>query len=269
MRQRVPSARVPLEHVLDDAPQVLGVGAAPLLFQRLAELDPAFLARAWHGTRPWIDSTFFEEADVLAGLALEEVADTMPPSPDHVRLGALGGSDLPGCDRSVETLVQTTPRFLLVALAWHRAVTEPGFGSAERSNCRPLVPGVSRFMCDLPRPPAGAERLAEKAASAIGLDEAAAELLILTPWPDYLRVATEDLARHAGTGTHAGVVERVVRRANEIAEALASPMPVLSGLESDGADLVARAADVGPALLVDVAFLRLGMPQVARIPRVA
>src|SRR2546422_1958197 len=81
--------------ILRDVPLVLALGEPPPLHRALADAGPVFLERAWSAARTWIDSLFFEEAGVLGGMALEEVADSLPPADDHVRLGGIGGAAPP------------------------------------------------------------------------------------------------------------------------------------------------------------------------------
>ena len=258
-----------IDDLLHDIPHVLALGEPPPLCHRLAEADTELLEKAWPAARPWIDSRFFEEAAVVAGMAVEEVAGSMPPSDHHVRYGGLAGADLPDVDRMVEGLLQRAVKVHFVTLAWHRSITEPGFGDPDRASARALVPGRCHFMCDPPRPAAGADALAARAASTMGMPVAAGELLSLTPWPTYLKVASADLAERAGSDAHTETVQRVTDRACETVAGLAAPMPRLERHEGPGASLVAECADAGPALIVAAAFLRLGLPEVARIPRVA
>jgi hypothetical protein len=252
-----------------DIPIVLGVGDVPGPWGLLFDSDPELACRAWEQTRPWIDSEFFEESAVLAGAALEVVADEMPPSTDHVRLGALGGSDLPVLDRALEALVQTTPRALIVCLAWHRAITDPGFANPERGQSHPLAPGRARFMRDLPAPRAGHDDLIE-ATEQLGVARTGvAALRPLLAWPEYLTLVTSELATLVGTAGHSASLERISTQAGEIASRLSAPMPQLSGAATSGADLIAGLAAEYPTLVVIAAFLRLGAPTVARIPRIA
>lgn len=253
----------------EDIPRVLGTARVPPVLHALLEADAAFAEMAWSASREWLDAAFLEEAAVLAGAALEEIADEMPPSPDHVRLGALGGADLPPLDRALEGIIQCTPRTLLLATAWHRAATEEGFGHADRVGTHALEPGPARFLADLPRPPHDAPDLAARAAESIGLASAAPALVALTPWPDYLEVATSDLAGHVGRDPHRLAVERIARQAHEMADSLCPPLPTLAGYQGDGLPVLAELANDGPALLVAAAYLRLGIPAVAHIPRVA
>src|SRR5437867_11495746 len=107
------------DEILDDAACALGVPAPPPVLVALAETEPDLLTTAWAQGGSWFDSEFFEEAAVVAGAALEEVADELPP-PDlmQVRLGGLGGSDVPSLDRALEGLVQAAPLPLLLTTAW-------------------------------------------------------------------------------------------------------------------------------------------------------
>jgi hypothetical protein len=251
---------------MQDIIEALGVGAPPPPLIALADADADFFAAAWRSTVDWLDSEFFEEAAVLAGAAVEEVADSIPPSPDHVRFGALGGSDLPNVDRVVESLVQTVPRALLVVTAWKGAVTDPEHGTAERRSTRPTRPGRSHFMDDLPRPAADAEPVAVAAAATMGVAGVEPWLLWLTQWPAYLLHAADDFALHAGD-VAPGIVERISEQARGVTARVAAPMPDLDGATGTGATLVQQLAAELPGVLVAVAFLRVGLPQVGRIPR--
>ena len=80
------------DEILDDAACALGVPAPPPVLVALAETEPDLLTTAWAQGGSWFDSEFFEEAAVVAGAALEEVADELPPPGlMQVRLGGLGG----------------------------------------------------------------------------------------------------------------------------------------------------------------------------------
>jgi len=257
------------DELVDDIQCTLGTYTVPPFLEVLAEKDSDLFTNAWRYGKNWLDSDFFEEAAVVAGAAVEEVADNLPPDDDHVLRGALGGSDLPALDAALEGLVQSTPRALLLVRAWRRAVTEEGFGEKSRIRARPLCPGPPAFLRDLPRPPADGPELAAELAAGAGIEAGAGHLVPLTPWPDYLRVAIADLTTKVATPEHADAIERIARQTDEIVAGLCPPIAELEGADGPGAEAMAAAADLYPALVVATAFLRLGVPAVARIPRVA
>jgi hypothetical protein len=190
-----------LAEIYDDIEFILRVPWVPFAI-RVMSLFPAFVPAAWRMVRPQISTVYAEEG---ADLVREASIIPGPPPPDpRPKLRAAGRSDedISKIGRALDSLNYGNPKGLILITAWNEAWNERAAGSPANSLPAPQARQLPRGLPDgveklhLVDPDAASpdvQELLRQAKDLLLHHAPMSDYRVLAGWPDFLRIALEDI----------------------------------------------------------------------------
>jgi hypothetical protein len=190
-----------LVKIYDDIQFTLRIPWVPFAI-RVLSLFPAFVPAAWQMLKPQISTVYAEKG---ADLVREASIIPGPPPPDpRPRLRAAGRSEeeISKIRQALDSLNYGNPKGLILTTAWNEAWNERAAGSpanylsaAEaRQLPRGLPNGVEKLhLIDPDRAPLDVQELWRQAKDLFLYHAPASDYRVLAAWPDFLRIAVEDI----------------------------------------------------------------------------
>jgi hypothetical protein len=190
-----------LAEIYDDIQFTLRIPWVPFAI-RVLSLFPAFVPAAWQMLRPQISTMYAEKG---ADLVREASIIPGPPPPDpRPRLRAAGRSDeeISKIGRALDSLNYGNPKGLILTTAWNEAWNERAAGSPANSlsaaEARQLPYGLpdkveKLHLIDPDRAPLDVQELLRQAKDLFLYHAPASDYRVLAAWPDFLRIAVEDI----------------------------------------------------------------------------
>lgn len=190
-----------LAHIYEDIQCTLRVPWVPFAIRVMA-LFPAFVPAAWQMLKPQISTRYAEqgadrvrEASIIPG----------PPPPDpRPKLRAAGRSDeeISKIRQALDALCYGNPKGLILITAWNEAWNERAAGSPANSLSAAearqlpygLPDGVEKLhLIDPDRAPPDVQELLRQAKDLFLHHAPMSDYRALAAWPDFLRIAVEDI----------------------------------------------------------------------------
>jgi Halocarboxylic acid dehydrogenase DehI len=190
-----------LVKIYDDIQSTLRIPWVPFAI-RVLSLFPAFVPAAWQMLKPQISTVYAEKG---ADLVREASIIPGPPPPDPgPRLRAAGRSEeeISKIGRALDSLNYGNPKGLILITAWNEAWNERAAGSPANSLSaaevrqlpRGLPDGVGKLhLIDPDRAPLDVQELWRQAKDLFLYHAPASDYRVLAAWPDFLRIAVEDI----------------------------------------------------------------------------
>ena len=224
-----------LAEIYDDIEFTLRVPWVPFAI-RVMSLFPAFVPAAWRMLKPQISTLYAEKG---ADLVREASIIPGPPPPDpRPKLRAAGRSDeeIGKISRALDSLNYGNPKGMILITAWNEAWNERAAGSPAnslhgaqaRQLPRGLPDGVDKLhLIDPDRAPADVQELLRQAKDLLLHHAPMSDYRVLAAWPDFLRIAIEDiLAPVALTAEY----QETARRIRAIARKHVAGFPGVGGV---------------------------------------
>jgi len=275
LRPVKPDAAVaPIRAIYDDTRHRLRLPWVGALFQGYA-MYPAYLDLAWNAVKDSIETPQFDaDAATLAALADVAAADLYTPSYAERDIAAMN-VDVYAIKDVVDAFRVGNPRLLLVATALQRAYTDGPVGGADATGTS--LPDsaletmeetrAQRTVVEMVDPDAAPERVTQvfdDIKGTLGLPLVNSDYRAMALWPDYLKVAWNDIKGPIGTPAYAEARGRLSRLASESVDRLAQPVTATRAAarnagvpedQLDNLDAILRLfADLLPGLILNVAM---------------
>jgi Halocarboxylic acid dehydrogenase DehI len=228
-------ARGELAEIYDDIEFTLHMPWVPFAV-RVMSLFPAFVPAAWQTVKPQMSTVYAEKG---ADLVRDASIIPGPPPPDpRPKLRAAGRSDeeIGRISRALDSLNYGNPKGMILITAWNEAWNDRAAGSPANSlsadEARQLprgLPGGGEKLCliDPDRAPPDVRELLRQAKDLLLHHAPMSDYRVLAAWPDFLRIAVEDiLAPVALTGEY----EETARRIRAIARNHVAGFPGVGGV---------------------------------------
>jgi hypothetical protein len=190
-----------LTEIYDDIQFTLRIPWVPFAI-RVLSLFPAFGPAAWQMVKPQISTVYAEKG---ADLVREASIIPGPPPPDpRPKLRAAGRSDeeISKIHHALDSLSYGNPKYLILITAWNEAWNERAAGSPANSLSAAeaqqlpygLPDGVERFhLIDPDLATQDVQELMRQAKDLFLHHAPASDYRVLAAWPDFLRIAVEDI----------------------------------------------------------------------------
>ena len=190
-----------LAEIYDDIQFTLRVPWVPFAIRVMSQF-PAFVPATWQMLKPQISTLYAEKG---ADLVREASIIPGPPPPDpRPRLRAAGRSDeeISKIGRALDSLNYGNPKGLILTTAWNEAWNERAAGSPANSLSAAearqlpygLPDGVEKLhLIDPDRAPLDVQELWRQAKDLFLYHAPASDYRVLAAWPDFLRIAVEDI----------------------------------------------------------------------------
>jgi hypothetical protein len=194
-------ARGKLAQIYDDIEFTLRVPWVPFAI-RVMSLFPDFVPDAWQMVKPQISTVYAEKG---ADLVREASIIPGPPPPDpRPKLRAAGRSDeeIGKISRALDYLNYGNPKGMILITAWNEAWNERAAGSPANSlpaaEARHLPGGLpdgvgKLHLVDPDRAPPDVHELLHQAKDLLLHHAPMSDYRVLAAWPDFLRIAIEDI----------------------------------------------------------------------------
>lgn len=169
---------------------------------RVMSLFPAFVPAAWQMLKPQISTLYAEKG---ADLVREASIIPGPPPPDpRPKLRAAGRSDeeISKIRQALDSLNYGNPKGLILVTAWNEAWNDRAAGSPANSLSAAearqlpygLPDGVEKLqLVDPDLAPPDVQELLRQAKDLLLHHAPASDYRVLATWPDFLRIAVEDI----------------------------------------------------------------------------
>jgi Halocarboxylic acid dehydrogenase DehI len=169
---------------------------------RVMSQFPAFVPAAWQMLKPQISTLYAEKG---ADLVREASIIPGPPPPDpRPKLRAAGRTDeeISKIQHALDSLTYGNPKYLILITAWNEAWNERAAGSpanslsaAEaRQTPHGLPDGVEKFhLIDPDLATSDVQELMRQVKDLFLHHAPASDYRVLAAWPDFLRIAVEDI----------------------------------------------------------------------------
>ena len=190
-----------LAKIYDDIQFTLRVPWVPFAI-RVMSLFPAFVPAAWQMLKPQISTLYAEKG---ADLVREASIIPGPPPPDpRPKLRAAGRSDeeISKIQQALDSLSYGNPKYLILITAWNEAWNERAAGSPANSLSAAearqlpygLPDGVEKFhLIDPDLATLDVQELMREVKDLFLHHAPASDYRVLAAWPDFLRIAVEDI----------------------------------------------------------------------------
>jgi hypothetical protein len=186
---------------------------------RVMSQFPAFVPAAWQMLKPQISTLYAEKG---ADLVREASIIPGPPPPDpRPKLRAAGRSDeeISKINQALDSLTYGNPKYLILITAWNEAWNERAAGSPANSlsaaEARPLPYGLpdgveKLHLIDPDLATLDVQELMRQVKDLFLHHAPASDYRVLAAWPDFLRIAVEDiLTPVALTAEHEETARRI------------------------------------------------------------
>jgi hypothetical protein len=203
---------------------------------RVMSLFPAFVPAAWQVLKPQISTVYAEKgADLVREAAI--VRGPTPPDPRR-KLRAAGRTDeeIGKIGQSLDSLNYGNPKGMILITAWNEAWNERAAGSpanslsaeASRQLPRGLPDEVERFhLIDPDAASPDVRELLRRAKDLLLHHAPMSDYRVLAAWPDFLRIAIEDIL---GPVALTAEYEETTRRIRAIARRHVAGFPGVGGV---------------------------------------
>jgi hypothetical protein len=190
-----------LADTYDDIEFTLRVRWVPFAI-RVMSLFPDFVSAAWQMVKPQMSTVYAEKG---ADLVREASIIPGPPPPDpRPKLRAAGRSDeeIGEISRALDALNYGNPKGLILITAWNEAWNERAAGSPANSlsaaEARRLPRGLPDAgeklrLIDPDRAPPDVQQMLRQAKDLLLHHAPMSDYRVLAAWPDFLRIAIEDI----------------------------------------------------------------------------
>jgi len=228
-------ARGELAEIYDDIEFTLHMPWVPFAV-RVMSLFPDFVPAAWQMVKPQMSTVYAEKG---ADLVREASIIPGPPPPDpRPKLRAAGRSDkeIGKISRALDSLNSGNSKGMILITAWNEAWNERAAGSPANSlsasEARQLPRGLpgggeKLRLIDPDRAPPDVQELLRQAKDLLLHHAPMSDYRVLAAWPDFLRIAVEDiLAPVALTAEY----EETARRIRAIARNHVAGFPGVGGV---------------------------------------
>jgi hypothetical protein len=203
---------------------------------RVMSLFPDFVPAAWQIVKPQMSTVYAEKGADLVRAA--SILPGPPPPDPRPKLRAAGGSDqeIRKISRALDSLNYGNPKGMILITAWNEAWNERAAGSPANSlpvaEARRLPRGLPNGceklrLIDPDQAPPDVQELLRQAKDLLLHHAPLSDYRVLAAWPDFLRIAIEDiLAPVALTAEY----EETARRIRAIARSHVAGFPDVGGI---------------------------------------
>jgi hypothetical protein len=196
-----PNARGKLGEIYDDIEFTLRVPWVPFAI-RVMSLFPDFVPIAWQKAKPQVSTMYAEKGADLVREA--SIIPGQPPPDPRPKLRAAGRSndEIGKIGRALDSLNYGNPKAMILITAWNEAWNERAAGSPANSLSaaearqlpRGLPDGVEKLhLIDPDRAPRDVQELLRQAKDLLLHHAPMSDYRVLAAWPDFLRIAVEDI----------------------------------------------------------------------------